>query len=85
MDTFVGQPIYILFLAGKWNESVCVKKMTVFNKGKKIRYFLWDTIIAIYFYKYQGISMVLHGMVSFSVFIFSFVSKFRQNQKNTLS
>ncbi|GAA5806910.1 hypothetical protein MFLAVUS_000258 [Mucor flavus] len=35
-------------------------------------YFLWDTIIAIYFYKYQGISMVLHGMVSFSVFIFSF-------------
>ena len=37
-------------------------------------YFLWDTIIAIYFYKYQGISMVIHGMVSFSVFIFSFVS-----------
>lgn len=35
-------------------------------------YFLWDTIIAIYFYKYQGISMVLHGIVSFSVFIFSF-------------
>ncbi|GAA5797063.1 hypothetical protein HPULCUR_002441 [Helicostylum pulchrum] len=35
-------------------------------------YFLWDTIIAIYFYKYQGISMVLHGLVSFSVFIFSF-------------
>ncbi|CAO0797350.1 unnamed protein product [Mucor circinelloides] len=35
-------------------------------------YFLWDTIIAIYFYKYQGISMVFHGVASFSVFIFSF-------------
>ncbi|OBZ90249.1 putative TLC domain-containing protein C17A2.02c [Choanephora cucurbitarum] len=35
-------------------------------------YFLWDTIIAIYFYKYQGISMVIHGIASFSVFIFSF-------------
>ncbi|KAG1141495.1 hypothetical protein G6F37_006467 [Rhizopus arrhizus] len=35
-------------------------------------YFLWDTIIAIYFFKEQGISMVLHGMAAFSVFIFSF-------------
>ncbi|ORE07948.1 DUF887-domain-containing protein [Rhizopus microsporus var. microsporus] len=35
-------------------------------------YFLWDTITAIYFYKDQGISMVLHGIASFSVFIFSF-------------
>ncbi|KAG2189708.1 hypothetical protein INT46_010086, partial [Mucor plumbeus] len=35
-------------------------------------YFLWDTIIAVYFYKYQGISMVFHGIASFSVFIFSF-------------
>ncbi|KAI9483784.1 MAG: TLC domain-containing protein [Benjaminiella poitrasii] len=35
-------------------------------------YFLWDTVIAIYFYKYQGISMVFHGIASFSVFLFSF-------------
>ncbi|KAI8988915.1 TLC domain-containing protein [Pilobolus umbonatus] len=35
-------------------------------------YFLWDTIIAIYFYQHQGISMVCHGLVSFSVFILSF-------------
>ncbi|RCI00242.1 hypothetical protein CU098_011507 [Rhizopus stolonifer] len=39
---------------------------------KTFQYFLWDTIIAIYFYKYQGISMVIHGIASFSVFIFSF-------------
>ncbi|CAO3616820.1 unnamed protein product [Cunninghamella blakesleeana] len=35
-------------------------------------YFLWDTFVAIHYYKYQGISMVCHGIASFSVFIFSY-------------
>ncbi|KAL0074993.1 TLC domain-containing protein [Phycomyces blakesleeanus] len=35
-------------------------------------YFLWDTFTALYFYKDQGITMVVHGIASFSVFIFSF-------------
>ncbi|KAI7870710.1 TLC domain-containing protein [Spinellus fusiger] len=35
-------------------------------------YFLWDIFVALYFYKDQGISMVMHGAASFSVFILSF-------------
>ncbi|KAI8381501.1 TLC domain-containing protein [Radiomyces spectabilis] len=35
-------------------------------------YFIWDTIIALYFYKYQGITMVFHGIASLSVFVLSF-------------
>ncbi|KAI8073039.1 TLC domain-containing protein [Gongronella butleri] len=35
-------------------------------------YFLWDTFVALHYVKYQGISMVCHGLASFAVFIFSY-------------
>ncbi|KAI8343075.1 TLC domain-containing protein [Chlamydoabsidia padenii] len=35
-------------------------------------YFLWDTFVALHYIKYQGISMVCHGIASFAVFIFSY-------------
>lgn len=78
---FDGQLIFILFLVGNVFViriicNVLYVLMTASIRLYTNSYFLWDTIIAIYFYKYQGISMVLHGIVSFSVFIFSFVSKY---------
>lgn len=77
LDTLLGRLIFTLSLVGKLlveRGGVGFFTQTNHFLSHGRRYFLWDTFVALNYVKYQGISMVCHGIASFAVFIFSYVS-----------